>query len=202
MQFTAKEFIDLRSFAFSAENKGYRPDVVEAPNGDGVYDVRKRFAHVAPKYGLGRGVGAYSTAFRQAVDAASVLYLPCEIGPDSTLRVLEYPPRATSAPHTDFCLFTLSLYRSHPDAFKYTGDCPGWAPTIREQFPRIHFGELMTEIMGVPATPHEVIATATTQHAAVFFAMPPLSYELPSGLTVNEWLDERKGRSRRQSGDA
>ncbi len=191
---THPQFERLKAYAFSERNPGYRPEVQEAPNGDGVWDAQKKYAHVAPKYGLGPLGLLYRDLVNEATGICIRLGIPSQFFPDydSTIRVLDYPPGATSAPHTDFDMFTMCLYRD-VDAFRYLSAKPPEA----EDFPGLHFGELFTEITGREATRHEVIATEKPQWSAVFFVMPPLGAVLPSGLSVGEWLQERKERSRR-----
>jgi len=202
MKLTPSQFQTLHSFAFSPRNSGYKPSIQESPNGDGTWDTGKRFAHVASKYGLGECFSAYKTSLAEAIDACHYLGIPGDFWPvsagDSTLRVLDYPAGATSAPHTDFDLFTVSMYRPNPEAFRYLGGDCAELNVVKRHFPGIHFGELITEIMGWPATEHEVIASPVATSSAVFFAMPPLDARLPSGVLVGEWLRERKERSRRE----
>lgn len=50
MIFNAHDYAALHAAVFRPDYPGYKPDVVEAPNGDGKLDVRKRYAHVATKY--------------------------------------------------------------------------------------------------------------------------------------------------------
>lgn len=198
-QLNTTEFEQLSQWAFSRYNSGYMPEVQEAPNGDGMWDVAKRYAHVAPKYGLGPFEALYYTALESATIAALALGIAPEYypGSDSTLRVLHYPPGATTAPHTDFDLFTLRLYRSDAAPFRYLGGACEELDAARVHFPGIHFGELMTEIYGTPATKHEVIATERDTFSCVLFVMPPLDAKLPHGTTVAQWVQERKARSRR-----
>ncbi len=201
-----KEYFDrVAEYAFSAANKGWRPEIQESPNGDGVWDTNKRWAHLAPKYFdastpfLARSLHQqYSEA---ATRACRLLELPEEFypGPDCTIRVLNYPAGATTAPHLDFDLFTLSMYRD-VDAFRYLDDSDQDPELLRarEQFPGIHFGELLSEISPrFKATKHEVVATDEVQNSCVFFVLPSWAAKLPSGLTVGEWVEERKARSRR-----
>src|SRR5690606_20701972 len=124
---TRKDFNKLARFALTSANPGYKPNVIESPDGDGVWDTQKRYGHVAPKYFRRTGIGEreleaqriYNFAMRRAMRVCQDMNLPPEFypGPDSTLRVLEYPPGATTAPHCDFDLFTLCLYRNDMDAF-------------------------------------------------------------------------------------
>ena len=195
----------LIEYAFSDANPGWRPEIQESPNGDGVWDTNKRFAHVAPKYFNDETPKFVHTeyAFQRylALHACRLLEIPKEFhpGPDCTLRVLDYPPGATSPPHTDFTMFTLRVWRDDVDAFRYLGDVDPNLASIRKRFPGIHFGELIAEIdpKRFTATEHEVVATEHPQSSCVFFVMPNLSAILPSGLSVGDWLDERKSRSRR-----
>ena len=193
---------ELSKFAFSTANKGYKPAVVESPDGDGTWDTQKKYAHIAPKYEVPEGLPSevYAKAISEAVNMCLHLGLSPEFypGSDSTLRVLEYPPGATTAPHSDFCLFTLSLYRDQPNAFKYLrGESEPLLTEARRLSPGIHFGDLMHEVLGVSATRHEVEATERTQYSAVFFVVPSHDAVLPSGLTVGAWMEERKSRSRK-----
>src|SRR5690606_726185 len=48
--FTASDYAKLHSIVFQPDYPGYKPDVVESPNGDGKKDDLKRYAHVAEKY--------------------------------------------------------------------------------------------------------------------------------------------------------
>lgn len=203
MKLTRETFDLLATYAFSARNPGYKPAVREAPNGDGVWDEQKEYAHIAPKYFTPdtplevRKI--YDDVLAYAEAMCLRLGLPDGVfpGPDSTLRLLRYPPGATTAPHTDFDLFTLSLYRSHTNAFAYLGGDCAELQRAREISPGIHFGELMTEITGVPATEHETWPLHVPSVSAVFFVIPPHEFVVPSGVTVGEWIKERVARSRR-----
>ncbi len=205
VRFSKIEFDALSSLVFRPGYPGYKPNVVEAPNGDGKLDTDKRYSHVAIKYIRG-GPGAalseieylvlHSTLTRCHVEALRVhdaLGLPEAWAPDldaSALRILEYPPGATSARHTDFDLFTLVAYRD-----PFPGGLVRHEPEHRfEDFgkpslgfaegvsPGIHFGELY-ELGGFGrATPHEVGAiddgsscitsVKLPQFSAVYFALP------------------------------
>ncbi len=50
MRFSKIEFDALSSLVFRPGYPGYKPNVVEAPNGDGKLDTDKRYSHVAIKY--------------------------------------------------------------------------------------------------------------------------------------------------------
>lgn len=206
MKLTDTDYRALHSIVFQPDYPGYRPNVVESPNGDGKWDREKRYAHIAEKY-LDLMPPSYAKTFLfsvlfDAVVEAAVLW------PDfggtsvfhphynySALRILDYPPGATSAPHTDFDLFTLMLYRDQPEKFRYLD---GTEPPEAAQklSPHIHFGELYEELGLGKATKHEVVASDVPQHSIVFFAIPDHAAVLPSGLTVGQWLTERMARSR------
>ena len=193
----ANEFERAYQAMFSPTFTGYTPAVAEAPNGDGRVDVQKRYAHLnlrtidsveAALYRL-RLEDLFNQCMQEAfkfAEAMNISEMYWSSAEDSTLRLLEYPPGSTSAEHTDFDLFTINVYRSHPGLLH-----PGGV--------RVHFGELAEIISGgwLKATSHHVGAHPTqTQRSAVFFAMPPLDAVLPTGATVREWLTERKARSR------
>lgn len=218
-------------FRLDADGKptypGYRPEVKELPNGDGKVDADKRFAHVARKY-LNQWADhieqmhdrwqaqsdwdelddAYINAHTLATLVASKLQVPQAFMPErkyGALRILEYPPQATSNLHTDFDLFTLMIYRDQPECF-VAHELPGRErQTVAQQArlrearklnAQLHIGEL-GELIGLgPATPHEVIASDKPQHAIVYFAIPDHAAVLPTGQTVGEWLSERMSRSR------
>ena len=174
-------------WSFSSHNAGYRPDVLEVPHGDGRVDSGKRYAHVAPKYGMPRDVewlwNLYLESSRELSMRMGVpkQYLP---GADSTLRCLRYDAGVGSEAHTDFCLLTLNVWR----------DCAN--PGLRG-FP-FHTGELMTEITGREADEHWVEPLESAQESIVFFAVPDHDAALPSGETVGDWMRERKSRSRQE----
>lgn len=198
-----EEFDKLREYAFSDDNPGWKPGVQEAPNGDGEWDRTKRFAHLAPKYFDDSTptfvVDAWAAGMREAERASRQLGIPAAMmpGPDSTLRILEYPPGATSAEHTDFDLFTLRLYRNLESPFKYLGWGGRELAEARKDFEGIHFGEIMAVLSErFLATKHKVTATpAEWQYAAVFFAVPSWTAMLPCGKTVHDWMQERKASS-------
>lgn len=211
--FTADDYQTLHSIVFATDADGrprypgYRPEVVELPNGDGRADREKRYAHVAEKY-LGNprdNATLYSymqLAHAEAIRVARALNVPDAFMPDirySALRVLEYPPGATSARHTDFDMFTLLCYRDRPKGLVRQ---PPWRGTytsfdcrhLDAIAPGLHIGEL-GEIVGLgPATPHEVVAVQDSdcdedgprgapydraQHSIVYFAIPDHAAVLP-----------------------
>lgn len=183
-EFDAKDYAQLYDL-FNSGYAGYKPTVKEIPNGDGVIDTDKRYLHVALKYDPPAWAMAYFfRALERAVTICRTAGLPEEFWPvssESALRVLDYPPHAGSAPHTDFDLITLNCYRSTPDCIPATS---------------VHFGELAELIGWMPATSHRVIATPYSQHSIVFFALPARDVRLPNGLRMGAWLDARIARSR------
>lgn len=237
---TAADYQALHSIVFATDADGrprypgYRPEVVELPNGDGRADREKRYAHVSRNNQAAIfGSDEFSAddwltldmyldrAHAEALRVARALNVPAAFRPDirySALRVLEYPPGATSARHTDFDLFTLLCYRDRPEGLVRYADevCLGYNTCeagLDDIAPGLHIGEL-GEIVGLgPATPHEVRAIRLQndrddgpvpsdgsdyfpQHSIVYFAIPDHAAALPSGQTVRQWLDERIGRSR------
>ena len=229
--FTASDYAKIHSLVFSSDYPGYTPEVVESPNGDGVLDVEKRYAHIASKY-LERDrepdrrrplVEYLGKAHDLAVQVAVTLGIPPRYWPDyhqGCLRVLEYSPTATTAPHTDFNLFTLMVYRNKADCFKYMpsdkldaslGHATYFAnyklsekskqlsKKARELNFQLHLGELLEEIQPdcYLADKHQVVASGDQhQYSIVYFAVPPENAVLSSGKTVGKWLEERKARSR------
>ncbi len=215
MRLTKSDYEKVHAFAFSEHNPGYTPEVIESPNGDTNWDTTKKYAHIAPKYFkqmkapsiskfLGTGPDSinsiYEGARKKAISICQALDIPKEFwgGDDSTLRILDYPPGATTAPHTDFNLFTVCLYRDDTASFKYlSGSTNPLLNRARDISEGIHFGEIMTEINGCEATKHEVVATKNRQCSIVFFVVPNHESILPSGISVGDWLEERKNRSRK-----
>lgn len=47
--FDADDFDKLRTL-FDGSYAGYRPEIIESPNGDGRLDAKKRYLHIATKY--------------------------------------------------------------------------------------------------------------------------------------------------------
>lgn len=196
------EIVFAQAQTGEATYPGYRPEVIEAPNGDGQKDASKRYAHVAMKY-LRQWVApwyryrelydvlceGHSLAMRVAreLDVPELMLPSIE---HSCLRILEYPPGAGSAPHTDFDLFTLALYRDRPEGFKRHHF------TFTRAEHEYQIGEI-GQIAGLgPALRHEVLPLDVPQHAIVYFAIPDHAAELPDGQTVGQWLAERVARSR------
>jgi hypothetical protein len=138
--FTKEEYEALHALVFRPDYSGYRPSVLEIPNGDGKADTEKRYAHVAPKYFTTDEQRETLTpylekAFNLARAAADLAKFPADFMPDiryGALRVLDYPPGAVSNLHEDFDLFTLMMYRDQPDRFVAHDDKPtlgGSSPT-------------------------------------------------------------------------
>lgn len=194
--FTAQDYAALHALVFRPDYPGYRPTIVESPNGDGAQDTDKRYAHVSTKYldktpkGEERDMlrhyleTAHTVAYRTALQiGVPPAFRPCLAA--GALRVLEYPVGATSAVHTDFDLFTLNLYRNEPNAG--LGDAP------------VHMGELGALLGLGRAWPHRVLPSATVQHSIVYFAIPDHAAVLPpfaGGMPVGVWINERMSRSR------
>lgn len=221
--FTASDYSLLHSLVFRDGYPGYKPNVVESPNGDGKLDDKKRYSHIAEKYltqmsrnpDRARLEGFLDTAHAKALEVAVALGVPPAFWPSRTysaMRVLEYGPDAITNQHTDFDLFTLMCYRNLPEYFKYRHSYAGNANTVIQGLnsakmlksvqplnSQIHFGEILQEVnpSSFIATPHEVEASeGPYQYSIVFFAIPPHESVLPSGLTVGKWLEERLSRSR------
>lgn len=144
--FTAKDYHIISQIVFDTEipYPGYRPNVVESPNGDGYWDGEKRYAHIALKYlqsykELNKQITdpvlqekAFTSLYAlteylklandRAVAVAIELGVPKLFWPDiryGAIRILEYPPGAVTHPHKDFNLFTLMCYRNVESNFKY-----------------------------------------------------------------------------------
>lgn len=184
---------------------------VSVPN---VAPPQTRYLHVAPKYNPPPWVMAYlARAHYEACRVAEALGVPAAYYPrvaDGTLRVLDYDVGGSQPEHTDFDLFTIVCYRSHPadlerkDAYEWGGN--GVYPERLDSLsPGLHLGEI-GELVGLgPATPHSVRARPYKQQSIVYFAMPDHAAVLPGrgpygparvDVTVGEWLKERIARSR------
>jgi hypothetical protein len=176
-------------------------------------DVGKRYLHVAPKYldkhpGLEWPREYLARAHYEACRVAEALGVPDAYYPrveNGTLRVLEYPAGAGTAEHTDFNLFTVLCYRSHPADLELSGarGTTRAASDVRiDMSPGLHIGEI-GELVGLgPATPHHVPARPYAQQSIVYFALPANGAWLPTApgrvpcVRVAEWLAERLARSR------
>lgn len=187
--FNRADYDRLHALVFQADYPGYRPETLEAPNGDGRVDAQKRYAHVATKYLERDPNPARATelnafllkAHALAIAAAYDLGAPRpELGA-CALRVLEYPPGVGGAPHYDFDVFTLNLWRSEPNAGL------GLAEPV-------HMGEI-GELLGLgPARLHHIDPSPEPQQSLVYFVLP--RHDLPLSLTVGSWLEKRYARSR------
>ncbi len=205
--FDTDDYDTLHDLVFRTDYPGYKPAVVEIPNGDGKRDAEKKYAHVAPKYFkmITQSIfmnGFLYQAHALAMRAAEAAGFPEHLMPDlryGALRILDYPPGAMSNLHKDFDLFTLMCYRDQPDKFvahESGGDDLGVITKIREYNPQAHLGEIAeTEGLG-SATPHEVLASDTPQRSIVYFAIPDHDAVLRTGETVRDWLNNRMARSR------
>lgn len=237
--FTSADYAKIHSLVFQPDYPGYKPNVVESPNGDGVLDTEKRYAHVAEKYLFvqtdltiqhEKKTGLHpnherDSVLRDYLDKAHELSLEVaiKIGVPrpfwpvkeyGALRVLEYNEKATTAPHKDFDLFTLMLYRNLPEYFKYIDQVNNntkyedfetlkssqkLLKSAQELNAQVHFGDILEEIdpKAFLATPHEVVASGGPwQYSVVYFCVPGHEAVLPSGLTIEKWMIERKNRSR------
>lgn len=194
--FTPTDWWKLQSL-FAPWYAGYKPEVAEAPNGDGKVDVTKRYLHVALKYTPPTWALEYlARAHFEACRIAEAIGVPPAYYPrvaDGTLRVLDYPVGAGSAEHTDFDLFTVHCYRDRPADFIRLDQVD---PRAEALDPDVHLGEIGELISGWRATRHYVPARPYAQRAIVYFAMPDHRAVLPGGVTVGEWLKERYARSR------
>lgn len=203
--FSDKTYWELYGIVFSEDYPGYRPDIVESPNGDGNLDSKKRYAHVAYKYLAeydNSGNKKYlmdilNLCHEKALVLCEELNIPEDFRPVieySALRVLEYPPQAFSHAHKDFDLFTLMVYRDEPECFQYIGEQP--TEKAQKINPMVHYGEIMEELGIARATKHQVLPSDVYQHSLVYFVIPDWKSKLPNGLTVEDWLKERLSRSR------
>lgn len=185
--------------------RGYKPEQLEAPNGDGNVDTRKRYLHVALKYGPPDWALWYlARAHFEACRIAEALGVPDAFYPkveNGTLRVLEYPVGAGSAEHTDFDLFTVHCYRSTPEDFVRVRE--GCTPEERERMacaevidPHVHFGDIGEAISLGRATRHYVPERPYPQKAIVYFAMPANDARMPDGSRAIDWIADRYARSR------
>jgi hypothetical protein len=202
--FTKDEYNKLNELVFRDDYSGYKPTVLEIPNGDSKVDAEKRYAHVATKYFTTAQqridlMPFLQKAHKLAMDIAVAIRMPPEFHPQmevSALRVLEYPPGAFSNEHCDFDLFTLSLYRDQPDRFVSKSMGNDTLRYVRYYNLQAHMGELGTEIGLGEATPHSVLPSETVQRSIVYFAIPAWDATLPSGVKVRDWLNSRMARSR------
>jgi hypothetical protein len=202
--FSEEEYDQLHTLVFRDDYPGYKPTVKEIPNGDGKVDADKRYAHVATKYFATQKQRMDLLPFLQrahslAMDVATALRIPPEFQPKleySALRILDYPPGATSNEHEDFDLFTLMLYRDQPDRFVSKDMGNHVLREMRFFNMQAHIGQLGTEIGLGQATPHSVLPSTTSQHSIVYFAIPDHGTTLPGGTSVLNWLNERMARSR------
>jgi hypothetical protein len=186
---------------------GYKPEVLEAPNGDGKIDAKKRYLHVALKYKPPTWALSYlARAHFEACRIAEAVGVPAEFYPkveNGTLRVLEYPSGAGSAEHTDFDLFTVHCYRSTPGDFVRVDAVDPRAEAVD---PDVHFGDIGQAIGLGSATRHFVPERHYGQEAIVYFAMPANGARmpdaaceasgLPCGTNAIEWIADRYKRSR------
>lgn len=203
--FTESEYERLHSLVFRSDYIGYKPSVIEIPNGDGKADVDKRYAHVAMKYMTTDQQREDLMPFLERAHNLSmqvayrIIGFPSQYYPDiryGALRVLDYPPGSVSNRHEDFDLFTLMMYRDQPDQFVSYGDTPPALHVAYQLNPQAHLGQLGAAIGLGEATPHEVLPSPTRQRSIVYFSIPDHDAVLPSGVTVRDWLNERMARSR------
>lgn len=207
--FDKADYDKIHQLVFTPDYPGYKPTVVEIPNGDGKADIEKRYAHAAPKYFTDITTGLALMPYLQrahdlAVEAAKALQLAPQFMPNinfGALRILEYPAGAVSNLHRDFDLFTLMCYRDQADKFIAEEVDSPQLQILKRFNAQAHVGELGAEVGIGPATPHEVIASDTTQHSIVYFSIPDHDAVLPSGLTVRAWLNQRMSRSRTEFKD-
>jgi hypothetical protein len=188
---TKLERIDeLFDFAFSSDNPGYRQGSVEIPHGNGRADAVKRYAHVGPRYGVIKSELAQSwfNRFFEVLDGIAQAHRLPRLDPtESALRCLEYPAHTGGEPHTDFCLMTLNVWRSHSGAVVTL-----FPDGTEEAATRYHFGELSPLLGGPAADLHYIEARPEVQRSIVFFGLPARDTRLSTGETCGEWLDRVK----------
>ena len=222
--FTAADYRKLSDIVFrlnrdgQPDYPGYRPAILESPNGDENWDTEKRYAHVAVKYlrdwapdrsGPGNRneekdtLNHYLTmAHNRGVEIAIELGVPREFWPTreySAMRILEYPAGAITHEHVDFDLFTLMCYRNIPRKFQYCSNEDSHLKKANELNQQIHFGEILELVVpSMKATPHRVDSSESrSQYSIVYFTIPDHEAVLPGGITVGAWLEERLSRSRK-----
>lgn len=211
MKWSNSEFDYWASRVFTPTYPGYRALCFEQPDGNKDGESYYSYAHIASKYLDGWLTGhemreeardLIESLVEEARAWAVKFGIPFELWPtaeDSTLRLLYYPPGGAGAKHTDFCLFTLPVFRNLPQCFNIEVANPDPIPGIPYGEPKVHKGELMASLMPKEqADMHWVDADpdGRAQFSAVFFAMPPLKTLLPSGQTVGEWVEKRKKETR------
>lgn len=206
MIFCRADYVQLATlFEKWTQYPGYKPDVLEAPNGDGKVDVRKKYLHIALKYNPPDWALWYlARAHFEACRIAEALCVPAAFYPrveNGTLRVLDYPVGAGSAEHTDFDLFTVHCYRSTPADFVRVRE--GMFSDTHARLARaetidrlVHIGDIGEEIGLAPATRHYVFERPYAQQAIVYFAMPANGAKMPDGSNAIDWIADRYARSR------
>lgn len=203
--FTESDYNILHDLVFRPDYSGYKPTVIEIPNGDGKADSDKKYAHVAVKYMKTEQqrkdlMPFMEKAHAEATNMADEINLPNAFSPDirySALRILDYPPGSISNKHEDFDLFTLMLYRDQLDKFKSDETMTSWTlDVMREINPQAHMGQLGEEIGLGRATLHWVLPSESVQKSIVYFVIPDHDSILPSGIIIRDWLNERIQRSR------
>ena len=148
--FSALDYATLYDIVFQPDYPGYKPDVVESPNGDGVKDTLKRYAHVAMKHLSEYDIKPINKnkvvtlqdyllkAHDKSIELAITIGVPRQYWPSldqGCLRILEYGPYASSAEHTDMDLISVSCYRNLPEYFEYVdagwkgAECKSWEET-------------------------------------------------------------------------
>lgn len=203
--FNALDYSKIHQLVFNNDDPypGYRPNVIESPNGDGKLDDAKRYAHVAEKYlvqdrnaSRRRILNEYfDRAHDLAMNVAVGLGVPSKFWPIkkySALRVLDYDATAITNRHVDFDLFTLMCYRNHPECFKYTNVHNNTPQSVLEKQNRmnfritqlnsqIHFGELLELIDPEPnvdsklwrADEHQVDASGDVHQYSIVYFAIP-----------------------------
>lgn len=213
MIFDRATYDALHAVVFRADYPGFKPNVIEAPNGDGRLDAHKRYAHVATKYlnawaptsRVERAMwelmlAAFQQAFTHAEDLARRLGVPDRYRPSvdaCALRVLDYGPGAGSEIHTDVSMFTVMCYRDQPDKFRVHADDHPDAVRAHAADAQLHFGRLGLQT-GITsrALAHWVEPSETTQRSIVFFALPSHDAVLPSGEGVGAFVTREMAKMR------
>lgn len=201
--FTETDYNELFQLFNLPGYTGYKPDVLEAPNGDGKIDATKRYLHVALKYNPPEfAIRLLSRAHFEACRVAEAMGVLAAFYPkveNGTLRVLDYPVGAGSAEHTDFDMFTIHCYRSTPEDFVMHDDPdPATAPALaagRAIHAELHIGDIGAEVGIAPATRHSVPERGYAQQSIVYFAMPANGAIMPNGLRAIDWIADRYARS-------